>query len=85
MIGQIQNMLDKDIGFVKVITTFYNEDGDIIGSASTNIDTDIVFSKMKVPFEMHLLNGDIKDAGYFDIAVTWKGEKSGFNAFEGLR
>ncbi|MGD1837463.1 MAG: hypothetical protein ACPKPY_05330 [Nitrososphaeraceae archaeon] len=85
LIGQIQNMLEKDIAFVKVIATFFNENGEIIGSESTNIDTDIVFSKMKVPFEMHLLENDIDDVGSFDIAITWKGENSGFNAFEGLQ
>ena len=52
LIGQIQNMLENDVGFVKVIATFFNENGDIIGSESTNVDTDIVFSQMKVPFEM---------------------------------
>ena len=85
LIGQIQNMLENEVGFVKVIATFFNESGDIIGSESTNVDTDIVFAKMKVPFEMHLLDGDIDDVEFFDIVITWKGEKSGFNAVEGLR
>ena len=85
LIGQIQNMLENDVGFVKVIATFFNENGDIIGSESTNVDTDIVFSKMKVPFEMHLLDNVIDDVEFFDILITWKGEKSGFNTVEGLR
>ena len=78
-------MLEKDVAFVKVIATFFNENGEIIGSESTYIDTDIVFYKMKVPFEMHLLENDIDDVGSFDIAITWKGENSGFKAFEGLQ
>ena len=69
-------MLEKDIGFVKVIATFFNENGEIIGSESMNVDTYIVFNKMKIPFKMHLLDNDMTGVEFFYIVIAWKGEKS---------
>jgi hypothetical protein len=83
LIGQVKNTLDDKVSFVKIIATFYDVNGDLLGTESTYTDPSDMLPQMKAPFEMTIDNaGSIAS---YDITITWKGSGSGINAIEGLQ
>ena len=63
-IGQVQNMLTENVEFVKIIATFYDQSGNMIGSKSTYAEPYDLQPKMKAPFEMYL-DDDVRDSSKF--------------------
>ena len=83
LIGQVKNTFDDNASFVKIIATFYDVNGDLLGTESTYTDPSDMLPQMKAPFEMTIENaGSIAS---YDITITWKGSGSGINAIEGLQ
>ena len=72
LIGEIQNMLDKKIEFVKAIATFYREDFTIIGTDISNITPSTILPKMNGSFKMNLDNGVIDELKFYNITITWQ-------------
>jgi hypothetical protein len=52
LIGQVQNMLDKDVELVQIIATYYDADGEMIGSSTTFTQSTALKPNMKAPFEI---------------------------------
>lgn len=58
LIGQVQNMIDKDVQLVQIIATYYDANGEMIGSGTTFALPPALKPNMKAPFEL-LLDPDI--------------------------
>ncbi|WP_091828963.1 FxLYD domain-containing protein [Methanohalophilus halophilus] len=52
LVGEVQNNLDQNIEYVKIIGTFYNEYNEVIGTDYTYTDIDILKPGQKSPFEL---------------------------------
>jgi hypothetical protein len=72
LIGQVQNNVGKDVEFVQITTTFYDQLGDILATDFTYTDPTDLKPNMKAPFEMYL-DEDVAD-GYelYDIMISWQ-------------
>jgi hypothetical protein len=53
-IGQVQNMINKNVEYVTIIAIFYYGTGEIIGSKSTYAKPITLKPNMTTPFEMFL-------------------------------
>ncbi|MFB5600868.1 MAG: FxLYD domain-containing protein [Nitrososphaeraceae archaeon] len=71
-IGQVKNNLQDKVEFVKVIATFYDEAGDMIGSDYTYTEPSDLQPNMKAPFEMFLDDDVGSQAQSYDITLTWQ-------------
>ena len=71
-IGQVQNMVDKNVESVEFIATFYDDTGEIIGSKSTYTQPSDLKPTMKAPFEISLDNDIANDIGSYDVTITWR-------------
>jgi hypothetical protein len=65
-------MLDKNVEFVTIITTFYDENGEIIGSKTTYTKPNNLKSNMTASFEMNLDNGISRNITSYDVTITWR-------------
>ena len=85
LIGQVQNNLNEQVSFVKIIATFYDESGTMIGTQSAYTDPEDLSPQMKVPFEMYL-EDDISSITSYDLIISWETESgSNTNTIEGLQ
>ena len=85
LIGQVQNNLDEEISFVKIIATFYDETGSMVGTQSTYTDPENLPPQMKVPFEIYL-EDDASTITSYDVIISWETDSgSGINTVEGLQ
>ena len=85
LIGQVQNNLNQEISFVKIIATFYDETGSMIGTQSTYTDPDNLSPQMKVPFKIYL-EDDASTISSYDVIISWETDSgSGTNTVEGLQ
>ena len=71
-IGQVQNNIDKNVEYVQIIATFYDQNGEMIGSKSTYSEPSDLKPNMKAPFEMFLDDDVAKDLSFYDITLTWR-------------
>jgi hypothetical protein len=72
LIGQVHNMLDKDVELVQIIATYYDANGEMIGSSTTFTQPTALKPNMKAPFEI-LLDEDIaNELKAYDITITWR-------------
>ena len=71
--GQIQNMINKNVEYVTIIATFYDENGKIIGSKSTYTKPNTIKPNMTASFEM-ILEDDIysNNITSYDVTITWR-------------
>ncbi|APH39485.1 hypothetical protein BHR79_08330 [Methanohalophilus halophilus] len=53
LVGEVQNNLDQNIEYVKIVGTFYNEQNEVIGMDYTYTDIDILKPGQKSPFELN--------------------------------
>jgi hypothetical protein len=71
-IGQVHNMINKNVEYVAIIATFYDENGKIIGSKTTYTTPNKIKSNMTASFEMSL-NGDVSNnITSYDVTITWR-------------
>ena len=70
--GQVHNMINKNVEYVTIISTFYDENGEIIGSKSTYTKPHTIKPNMTASFQM-LLNEDIfSNMTSYDVAIIWR-------------
>ena len=72
LIGQIQNNFGKSIESVEVIATFYDENGDIVGTDNGYTSPSDLSAGMKAPFELLLDEGTADDTSSYDVTLSWR-------------
>jgi hypothetical protein len=72
LIGQVQNNAGKDVTFVEVIATFYDQNGDIIGTKNTYTNPTDLRTNMKAPFEMFLDDELVDQIATYDLMIDWR-------------
>jgi len=72
LIGQVQNNLGKEVNFVEIIATFYDQNGDIIGTDTTFTKPYDLRPNMKAPFEMYLEDSLINELNSYDLTIDWR-------------
>jgi|SRR5215211_3797536 len=72
LIGQIQNNFPKKIQSVEVIATFYDANGDIVGTANSYTNPTNLSPGMKAPFELRLDEGVTDELASYDLTVSWR-------------
>jgi hypothetical protein len=72
LIGQIQNNFGKNIESVEVIATFYDENGDIVGTDNGYTNPSDLMAGMKAPFELLLDEGTADDTSSYDVTLSWR-------------
>ncbi len=65
--GQIQNMINKNVEYVTIIATFYDENGKIIGSKSTYTKPNTIKPNMTASFEMILYEDIYSNIRSYDV------------------
>ena len=71
-IGQVQNMIDKNVEYVAIIATFYDENGKMIGSKTTYTKPNNLKSNMTASFEMNLNDDVSNNITSYDVTITWR-------------
>jgi hypothetical protein len=71
-IGQVQNMINKNVAYVTIIGTFYDASGKMIGSKSTYSEPSNLKPNMTAPFEMLLDENISKNIASYDVTITWR-------------
>ena len=72
-VGKVQNMIDKNVEYVIISATFYNENGKIIESKSTYTKPNIIKPNMIASFEMKLAdNINSNNITSYDVTITWR-------------
>jgi hypothetical protein len=86
LIGQVHNMINKNVEYVTIIVTFYDETGEKIGSKSTYSKPSTIKSNMTAPFEMVLGDEISKNLASYDVTITWRylGESEKYSNVYGL-
>lgn len=64
IVGEVENTSLMSAEFVRVVATYYNSDGDIIGTDYTYTEIDIVGAGDTAPFELSSYPRKIKPASY---------------------
>ena len=72
LVGEVKNLLfDRDIIGIKVIATFYDDDGDILGTRSAYTMPGTIESLETAPFNIVLYDDEGDDAEKYDIKIQW--------------
>jgi len=72
-VGKVQNMIDKNVEYVIISATFYNENGKIIESKSTYTKPNIIKPNMIASFEMKLADYiNSNNITSYDVTITWR-------------
>ena len=74
LIGQVQNNVTNEVNFVKIIATYYDQNGDISGTDFTFSDPYLLKPAMKAPFELALDEEIMGELGSYDLTITWRNE-----------
>jgi hypothetical protein len=72
LIGQVQNQFSKKIESVQVIASFYDENGDIVGTDYGYTTPTDLSAGMKAPFELRLDEGLTDELASYDLTVSWR-------------
>ena len=72
LIGQLQNQFPKKIESVQVIASFYDENGDIVGTDYGYTTPSDLSGGMKAPFELRLDDGITDELASYDLTVSWR-------------
>ena len=71
-IGEVHNMINKNVAYVTIIGTFYDASGKMIGSKSTYSEPSNLTPNMTAPFEMLLDENISKNIASYDVTITWR-------------
>lgn len=82
VVGEIQNNLPYNIEYVKVVATFYDENGDVLGSGFTFTDMDILSPNQKSPFEVSNYPHDFVPYSYKLQASYYTTSSEPYNGLE---
>lgn len=64
IVGEVLNMTNSNINFVKVVATYYDETGTVIGTEYTYTELDIILPNDAAPFDISSYPDKIKPASY---------------------
>jgi hypothetical protein len=66
-------MINKNVEFVIIIATFYDENGKIIGSKSTYTKPNTIKPNMTASFEMSLnYDTSFNNITSYDVTISWR-------------
>ena len=71
-IGKVQNLINKDVEYVIIIATFYDENGKIIESKSTYTQPNNIKPNMTASFEMILNDNTPNNVTSYDVTISWR-------------
>jgi hypothetical protein len=72
-IGKVQNMINKNVEYIIIIATFYDENGKIIESKSTYTKPNSLKPNMIASFEMMLTdNVPSNNITSYDVTISWR-------------
>jgi DNA-binding beta-propeller fold protein YncE len=75
LVGEIKNRSDEDVSFVKIIGTFYDKDGIVIGTDYTYTDPSDIKSGRTAPYSLTIGFGDsidVKDIAEATYSLEWE-------------
>jgi hypothetical protein len=52
IVGEVLNMSENHLRFIKVLASFYTQDGQLMGTASTFVELDTIESGSRAPFKL---------------------------------
>ncbi|MGD1837073.1 MAG: FxLYD domain-containing protein [Nitrososphaeraceae archaeon] len=81
LVGEVKNSLDRTIRGVEVIATFYDDNGDILGTRSAYTIPATMESQSTAPFNIALYNDEGDDAEKYDIKIQWGYTGTSYNQF----
>lgn len=71
VVGEVQNLGNNNIEFVKIVATFYNSAGEIIGTDFTYTELDILTPNQKSPFEVNSWPNEI-NVDHYELSVQYR-------------
>ena len=72
-IGKVQNMINKNVEYIIIIATFYDENGKIIESKSTYTKPNSLKPNMIASFEMMITdNVPSNNITSYDVTISWR-------------
>ena len=72
LIGQLQNNFAKKIESVQVIASYYDENGDIIGTDYGYTTPSDLSVGMKAPYDLRVDEGITDELASYDLTVSWR-------------
>lgn len=72
LIGQLQNNATYQANFVRIIATYFDQNGDMIGVDATYPEPYILKPNTEVPFEMSFGEGIVNEIASYDLTITWR-------------
>ena len=84
VVGEVENVSPNPVELVKVIGTFYDVNGKVVGTDSSFTDPAILSAGDKAPFELILTSASIpvKEIDNYRLSLDW--QKGGGEATNGL-
>jgi allantoicase len=71
--GKVHNMINKNVEYVIIIATFYDENGNILGGKSTYTKPNTIKPNMTASFEMSLNdNFPSNNITSYDVTISWR-------------
>jgi hypothetical protein len=72
IVGEVENNGTEPVKFVKVATTFYDGNGNIVGTENTYADPSDLSPGMKAPFKIFLTRDSvISDTETYGFTISW--------------
>jgi hypothetical protein len=72
IVGEVENNGTEAVKFVKVATTFYDGNGNIVGTENTYADPSDLSPGMKAPFKIFLTSDSvISDTETYGFTISW--------------
>ncbi|HEX7143274.1 MAG TPA: hypothetical protein VF222_12435 [Nitrososphaeraceae archaeon] len=72
LIEQVHNNIDKNVEYVQIIATFYDQNEGMFGSKSTYAQPSDLKQNMKAPLEMFLDDDVANELSAYDVTLTWR-------------
>jgi hypothetical protein len=71
--GEVQNTGTEPVEYVQIIASFYNENGQFVGTDFTYTAPTTLSPGMKAPFDMQLLTDEkiVKESKKYQLTLTW--------------
>jgi hypothetical protein len=71
LIGQVKNIGNGSAESIKVIFTYYNGNGDVVGTGNTNIHLDKLAPGQKAPFSESRNKQTSPGMEYYEVSLSW--------------
>ena len=73
MVGEIKNRGEDDVTFVKIVATFYDKEGIVIGTDFTYTDPHDLRAGQKAPYDISISDSDVdvKNIASSTYSLEW--------------